>query len=618
MPETTDTILLIRQAQSGNTESLHRLAEIATPRLQSHVYRMTLQEDLTADIVQESILEMLRIIGKLKQADKFWPWLYGIATNKLHRHHRDERKHNGPRIEEIGFGGVSQEQQQGLENLLSQELRQIISRAMQGLKPRHRAVLSMRCYEEMSYAQIAEVLNCNQFAAQMLFLRAKRALHKQLSRQGLGKGALMMTLVLFGKMTASSEAAAAQLTISAAGMQVGLGAAVAATVLSKGAAVTFMTAGAISAGVVLNNTSSEMRSDPATAEPHTPAKTTAVIGTNHSEPSQSWYFFPEGPGGAVMLRKTILDESGREVCITLQNERDNYHYDIAKNILFQDNWRWYNKDLSVLSLPTDPPALQTFLNQTQGLNEQSGSARFLPMRRDGLLVIASHSAQESDITRVAQHENILEEEYFQFVWPAGTPVVDRRDTMHQRGWTTFDMAGQIAGKAVSGYGQIPFRYAEKNRHPAWLQIHIGSLYLVDTPQGGYLRDAAGSVRSLLPGSLFHGLSRPWMGLHAIDTVRRDAALYQILFTTRKIDESYIEVILCEEDISCIFRIGLQSDLVEEIAFKGDGLEGRIKFNYHQEPLSDALRIPYVSQSRHSQEVEQSLWLMDISRAGLAK
>ncbi|MBN1123852.1 MAG: RNA polymerase sigma factor [Sedimentisphaerales bacterium] len=618
MSKTTDTILLIRQAQSGNTESLHRLAEIATPRLRSHVYRMTLQEDLTADIVQESILEMLRIIGKLKQADKFWPWLYGIATNKLHRHHRNERKHNGPRIEEIGFGGVSQEQQQGLENLLSQELRQIISRAMQGLKPRHRAILSMRCYEEMSYAEIAEVLNCNQFAAQMLFLRAKRALRKQLSKEGLGKGALMMVLVMFGKMTASSEVAAAQLTISAAATQVGLGAAVAATVLSKGAAVTVMTAGVIGTGVVMNHPSSDISNGATVIEPNIPIRTTAPIKTIKAEPDQSWYFFPDGPGGAVMLRQTVQDSAGREACVALQNELVNYHYDVRREILYQDNWRWYNEDLSVMQLPTDPPTFQTFLNQAQGLTGQPKPAQFLPMRRDGLLVIASHDARESDITQVARHENILEEEYFQFVWPAGTPVVDRRDKMHQRGWTTFNITGQVAGKDVSGYGQIPFLYAMKNRHPAWLQIHIGDLYLVDTPQWGYLRDETGSSLALSPGSLLRGLSRPWMGLHTIDMVRRDAALYQIPFSTRRIDEAIVEVILTEKDISLGYRIGLQSDLVEEITITGNGFEGQIEFHYHDEPRPDAVRIPYVSQSLDSQGELHTLWIMEVLQASMTK
>jgi hypothetical protein len=50
----------------------------------------------------------------------------------------------------------------------------------QSVSERHRTILSLRGFEELSYAEISQVLGCSEFAAQMLFLRAKRALAKEL------------------------------------------------------------------------------------------------------------------------------------------------------------------------------------------------------------------------------------------------------------------------------------------------------------------------------------------------------------------------------------------------------------------------------------------------------
>ena len=53
-----DTIELVERAQRGDQQSLNTLAGIARERLRVYVYRLTQQDDLTQEIVQESLLEM--------------------------------------------------------------------------------------------------------------------------------------------------------------------------------------------------------------------------------------------------------------------------------------------------------------------------------------------------------------------------------------------------------------------------------------------------------------------------------------------------------------------------------------------------------------------------------
>lgn len=71
---------------------------------------------------------------------------------------------------------------------ISTEIKQIVASAMIHLSPEYRTVLTLRCYDHLSFPQIAKQLNCREFRAHALFCRAKTALGKNLAKGGLGKG----------------------------------------------------------------------------------------------------------------------------------------------------------------------------------------------------------------------------------------------------------------------------------------------------------------------------------------------------------------------------------------------------------------------------------------------
>ncbi|MHC4286581.1 MAG: RNA polymerase sigma factor, partial [Planctomycetota bacterium] len=83
MEEVNIPIELISQAQLGNKDSLDSLVDIVWAPLKSYIYRRTLDDNLTEDIVQDSIIELMKMIGRLQRKDRFWPWLCKIALNKI-------------------------------------------------------------------------------------------------------------------------------------------------------------------------------------------------------------------------------------------------------------------------------------------------------------------------------------------------------------------------------------------------------------------------------------------------------------------------------------------------------------------------------------------------------
>ena len=209
-------------------------------------------------------------------------------------------------------------------------------------------------------------------------------------------------------------------------------------------------------------------------------------------------------------------------------------------------------------LPTDSGQLTDFLSQVEGKREEM---RYVPQRAGGLLVVVKQE-QNGSQSQITHRRDISDEEYFRYRWPAGAKVEDNRDVMHKRGWTYFNITGQINGKEVRGRGRMPFVFAAGYRHWPWVELKVG----------------ADSVSQ----ACFAGLSRPWMGLHTIDTIRRDAAKERIGFETRYNKHSgKTQVVLKPKDGKIVYTIDMEKDVIESIEFSGD-TQGRLNFDYLQD------------------------------------
>ena len=592
MEKNIDYVQLVTKAQLGDKESLNRLAEVVRERLYTYVYRYTLSDELTEDIVQESILKMLEVLNELKEADRFWPWLFKIALNKIFSHRRAEHKRKTISKPAVDLGDAQRQKQTAIANVVGQELKEIVFAAMQKLKPEHRAVINMRCYDEMGYAEIAKTIGCSEFAAQMLFYRAKKSLKKQLYRRGFGKGSLLMALVLFGKMTSPSEAAAAKVAVMSNAVKVGVPASLAAMAVSKTAVLSLTTAGVLAVGTMAVTSKPDKTIATLSNKPAGSSLTTNPVANGIQE---CWYYYPPNGYGAVMMRFESSADNIQSYCQWLQTDQSNYYR--RKNTIYIENYRIWHSDLSVWRLPTDSRQLTDFLSQVEGGREKM---RYVPQRKGGLVVVVKQDRNDSR-SQITHRRDISDEEYFRYRWPAGAKVVDNRDAMHRRGWTYFNITGQINCKEVRGRGRIPFIYAASDRHWPWVELRIGETIVNEVS--------------------FAGLGRPWMGLHTIDTVRRDAAEKRIWFETRYNKRAgKAEVVLKLEDGRIVYTIDMEQDVIEKITLStSDERRGELKFSYLQEidNISNEFAEPG-RKTQHQKRSEGILWLIRLGEGKLGR
>lgn len=610
MSEPRDTIQLVRLAQQGHAEAREGLLRIVEPRLAQYVGRLTLDRDLTTDIVQESVTEMLKILDTLKDPQRFWCWLYTITLNKLRAHYRRRWHRKETPLSEVEQEWLQAKEQDVLAELVTQELKQAVVRAVAELEPRQRAVLTMRCYDQMPYDQISEAMGCTQLGARALFYRAKKSMARLLNSHGIDKSVLPVALLVFGKLSATSEAAAAGVTISASTLHVGPWAALAAVVTRHTVVTTLLGAAALGTSGVFVARSAVGSGDPQQAVVMAEVPATHAL----SQSSSCWYYYPPGAADAVMIRT-----GGRAIGYSqwLQERQANF-YRRGGTITIR-NHRQFSPDLAVWRLPTDPPALRSFL---LAQDHRDTDLQYVVPNRRGLLV-AVEQAQVGQPRQATLNHDVSMEDYFRHDWSAKASIVDERDEPHYAGWTLFSVRGSIGEWPVSGVGRLPFTIAAMNEHGPRLELTVGDdLTLLDSGTTTEIRDRSGAVLARYPGgSLFQGLGRPWTGLHAIDTIRRDAASTGIPFTTTRLpDGRRVQIVLDGPGVRLTYRVHLYQDWIESIAFAREGATlGELTFSYPTlgEAGSHRSRTSSPSSGRRGQtRVPTGLWLMRLAQGSL--
>jgi RNA polymerase sigma-70 factor (ECF subfamily) len=204
---------------------MDRLAAVARGRLYAYIYRLTLNHDLAQDLLQETLLKMVESVKDVEHPDRFWPWLFRTALGHVQHHYRDRA-----RAQQVEFSSISRKRlcdylsrdhDDGLNRLMRKELAEAVVDAMAQLKLTYRSVLTLRCYEQLSFAEIADLMDCKELRARVLFFRARHSLNRRLTRRGFGKSLLVTALGLFGLLTAPADSASAATTVTATSIHVG-------------------------------------------------------------------------------------------------------------------------------------------------------------------------------------------------------------------------------------------------------------------------------------------------------------------------------------------------------------------------------------------------------------
>jgi hypothetical protein len=105
---------------------------------------------------------------------------------------------------------------------MREELLHTVTQAVKALKLQYRNVLTLRCFQQLSYAQIGQIMGQSELSTRMLFFRAKQSLTRQLARDGFKPSHLLPGLSLFAAATLAPSETAAAAVVSQVALHTGL------------------------------------------------------------------------------------------------------------------------------------------------------------------------------------------------------------------------------------------------------------------------------------------------------------------------------------------------------------------------------------------------------------
>lgn len=187
--------LLIRRAQRGDAGAFEQLLLEHQKNVYNLCYRMAGNPDDAMDLSQETFLRAWRCLDQYQFASAFSTWLYRLCSNIcIDFLRRRRRQQTVPLTFEDADGeeqtyAVPDAQPLPEEQVELKLTREILQAAMAQLLPEHRAVLQLRVVNEMSYEQIADVLDIQIGTVKSRLSRARNQLKKILERGNLSRRA---------------------------------------------------------------------------------------------------------------------------------------------------------------------------------------------------------------------------------------------------------------------------------------------------------------------------------------------------------------------------------------------------------------------------------------------
>ncbi len=185
-PETT----LTGETGSRQSPDFAALVETYQHKLFNTVLRMTGNHDDALDIVQDVFLKAYRSLGSFKGKAKVYTWLYRIAVNTALSFRRSAAVQMSRSSVSLDEGlrhedsdskrEVADERYEASSALGGKETRQRVAGAIAGLEPELRAVVVLRDIEELSYEEIAEILEVPKGTVKSRLHRGRLALREKL------------------------------------------------------------------------------------------------------------------------------------------------------------------------------------------------------------------------------------------------------------------------------------------------------------------------------------------------------------------------------------------------------------------------------------------------------
>lgn len=177
---------LVQRLKGGDKTAFDVLYEKYKNILLRMAYLVSGQIFDAEDIVQETFVKCFLHIGELKKEEGFRSWLFQILYRTAYRHEKRRRREIPD--EQIAIHADATDGITSLDRIIRTESEKQVHDAVQSLDFKHRAVVVLYYYNEMTAKEIARALGCTEGTVKSRLFAARKKLGKKLMMFGKGDG----------------------------------------------------------------------------------------------------------------------------------------------------------------------------------------------------------------------------------------------------------------------------------------------------------------------------------------------------------------------------------------------------------------------------------------------
>lgn len=173
---------VLEKAKGGDSEAYEEIFLIYRDRIFSAAYHLcNFDREAALDLTQDVFLKVWEKLPQFDNRSDLYTWIYRIMLN-LYLKERRRRWLHEKFLELFGRSNERENQadQSQLGYLERQELKSALVNAMKRLSSKQELVFKLRMLDGMSFAQISEVTGMAEGTVKTHFLRAIKALRKDL------------------------------------------------------------------------------------------------------------------------------------------------------------------------------------------------------------------------------------------------------------------------------------------------------------------------------------------------------------------------------------------------------------------------------------------------------
>jgi RNA polymerase sigma-70 factor (ECF subfamily) len=169
--------ITIEAALRGDSEAFEMIIRTHGRLLYAHAYSILHQPQEAEDVVQESLLKAFQSRWKVRNPEKFLPWMISItrhrAVDVLRRRRTVPLEEDGPELADP----LEEKPDRKLEHT---EIRERIHGALSSLPDHHRVAITLRYLEGMDYPNIEKAMGLSNGALRGILGRALQVLRTEL------------------------------------------------------------------------------------------------------------------------------------------------------------------------------------------------------------------------------------------------------------------------------------------------------------------------------------------------------------------------------------------------------------------------------------------------------